>query len=189
MKSNKSFFIVLGLMITGIFARLIPHIPNFTPTESIAIFGAAYLGYRYLALLLPIGLIYTSDFILNNTIARPFFPNAEGIIWYDHYMLFTAIAIVSIVLLSKIMLKTINTKNVIITVITGTLIFFMMTNFGAWASAKSVYPANVNGLLMAYIAGLPFLKASLLGNLVFSGILFGSKAVIERLLFTKQVRV
>ncbi len=187
MKSNKNIFIVFVLMVVGVFARLIPHVPNFTPTESIAIFGAAYLGYRYLALLLPIGLIYFSDFIINNTIARAYFPETEGLVFYNEYMLYTAIAIIAIVLLSKWTLRSVNTKNVILTVLASTIIFFLITNFAAWASLKSVYPANINGLMMAYIAGLPFLKVSMLGNLLFSGVLFGSKTMIERILESRKV--
>lgn len=186
MKSNKSIFVVIGLMVFGVFARLIPHIPNFTPTESITIFGAAYLGYRYLSYLLPLGLIYISDLIVNNTIARMYFPDTNGLVLYSSYMMYTAIAIVTIVAFSKWMLRTINAKNVIITVLASTLIFFLLTNFSAWADPKSLYPANINGLIMAYIAGLPFLKISLVGNLVFSGVLFGSKYVFEHIFVDQQ---
>ena len=187
MKSNKSFIVVLSLMIFGVFARLIPHIPNFTPTESIAVFGAAFLGYRYLSFLLPLSLIYISDFIVNNTVARTYFPDTQGLVLYSSYMIYTTIAIVTIVLLSKSLLKTVNVKNVVLTVLTSTVVFFLLTNFAAWADPKSVYPANISGLAMAYIAGLPFVKVSLLGNLIFSGVLFGGKALIESMLRTKQI--
>ncbi len=186
MKSNKSFIVVLGLMIFGVFARLIPHIPNFTPTESIAIFGSAFLGYRYMSFLLPLGLIFIADFIINNTIARSFFPDTQGLVLFSSYMIYTAIAIVAIVLLSKTMLKTINVKNVVLTVLASTVIFFLLTNFAAWADPKSLYPANASGLIASYIAGLPFVKVSLLGNLIFSGVLFGGKALIESMLESKQ---
>lgn len=186
MSSNKNWIVVVGLMVFGVFARLIPHIPNFTPTESIAIFGAAYLGFRYLSYLLPLSLIFISDFVINNTIARPFFPEKSGIIWFDSYMIYTALAIVSIVFISKLMLRKVNFKNVLATVISGTIIFYLFTNFAAWAMPASIYPSHPGGLMMAYIAGLPFLKISLLGNLVFSGIMFGSMYLIEQKLANKQ---
>lgn len=187
MKSNKNIFIVFILMAVGVLARLIPHVPNFTPTESIAIFGAAYLGYRYLALLLPLVLIYVSDFFINNTIARSFFPETEGLVFFNEYMLYTASAIILIVMLSKWSLKNVNTKNVIFTVFASTILYYLVTNFSSWAITNSIYPSNMSGLIMAYVAGLPFLKVSILGNLLFSGFMFGGKAIIERIIESRQV--
>lgn len=44
--------------------------------------------------------------------------------------------------------------------------FYIWTNFGVWALDQwGMYPKTVAGLLGAYIMGLPFLKANLLGNI------------------------
>lgn len=166
-------------MIAGAFARLIPHVPNFTPTESLAIFGGAYLGYKYLSYILPTIMIYASDLVINNTLARSFYPDVQGIVWWDNYMFYTIGAVVAIVFISRLLLKKINTKNVIITVLVSSILFFLVTNFAAWATVKSLYPANFSGLMMSYAAGIPFYKVSLFGNLIFSGVLFGSMALIN----------
>jgi hypothetical protein len=47
----------------------------------------------------------------------------------------------------------------------GSLWFFAWTNFGVWLM-DGMYPTTLDGLLASYVAGLPFLRTMLLGNLV-----------------------
>ena len=47
----------------------------------------------------------------------------------------------------------------------GSLWFFAWTNFGVWLM-DGMYPATLDGLVASYVAGLPFLRTMLLGNLV-----------------------
>jgi hypothetical protein len=55
--------------------------------------------------------------------------------------------------------------------ILASLLFFIITNFGAWLH-HDMYPQNIVGLLQSYIAGLPFLRNSLIANLIFSYLVF-----------------
>lgn len=189
MNANSKYFPVIIMMLIGALARLIPHVPNFTPTESIAIFGATYLGRNYLTVLIPLVVLYLTDFIINNTVARSFFPSHDGIVWFDSYMIFNVIAIVSIILISSQLLKKINVFNVLMSVVSASVIFFIITNFGSWASEKSIYPSDFSGLMMSYAAGLPFFKTSLFGNLIFTTILFGSYEIIQNLTARKAQQI
>lgn len=189
MNANNKFIPVVMLMVIGAFARLIPHVPNFTPTESIAIFGAAYLGRKYLMFVVPLVVLYLSDFIINNTIARSFFTEQDGIVWLDQYMIYNTIAILLMVLLSSQLLKKVTAINVLLSVVSASVIFFMITNFGSWASEKSIYPSDFNGLMMSYTAGLPFFRSTLMGNVIFSTILFGSYALIQNLVARKATQI
>ena len=63
----------------------------------------------------------------------------------------------------------------------SSVLFFMITNFGAWLTS-GLYPMTADGLLQAYIAGIPFFQNSLLGNLVFAALLFGGFAALQRTL-------
>ena len=49
--------------------------------------------------------------------------------------------------------------------VVGSLWFFAWTNFGVWL-LDGMYPSTLDGLLASYVAGLPFLRTMLLGNLV-----------------------
>ena len=60
----------------------------------------------------------------------------------------------------------------VLMVLAGGLAYFALTNFSVWLRGH-LYPPTTEGLIACYTAALPFLKNLLLGNLVFSAVLFG----------------
>ena len=68
------------------------------------------------------------------------------------------------------------------TVIGGTLaasvLFFCLTNFAVWMQG-GLYPLTFEGLIACYVAAIPFFGNTLLGNFVFSGLLFGGWAMAQ----------
>jgi hypothetical protein len=182
MKQNNNNLGIILLIAAGAFARFIPHIPNFTPVEGLTIFGAAYLSRNYMAVLFPFIFIYMTDFIINNTIARAYFPEVNGIVWFSQYMIFNFLAILAIVFASRAILKVANARNVAISSILSSLIFYLVTNFGVWINPTSIFSKDFSGLMQTYIAGLPFLRTSIISTLFFSMILFGSYYLIGLIL-------
>ena len=61
----------------------------------------------------------------------------------------------------------------------GSLLFFLVTNFGAWL-ASPLYPQNAAGLSAALVAGIPFFQNTVAGTLVYSTLLFGSFALLRQ---------
>ena len=61
----------------------------------------------------------------------------------------------------------------------GSLWFFAWTNFGVWLM-DGLYPATLDGLIASYVAGLPFLRTMLLGNLVFVPLVAVVASLVER---------
>lgn len=60
--------------------------------------------------------------------------------------------------------------------------FFLWTNAGVWFFARGVYyPAGLDGLMASYVAGLPFFRTMLLGNLVLVPAYAGGVWLVERL--------
>ena len=173
MKHTNSITGFILLALVAALARLIPHIPNFTPVESLTLFSTAYILRKRWAFVLSVTLLYISDFIINNTVARSFFPDHEGLVWFSQYMIFTVVAMALIVLVSSKFLRKINVGNVILSVLIASVIFFIVTNFGSWVVEKSIYTRDLNGLMTSFAAGLPFFRSSLISNLLFSTILFG----------------
>ncbi len=49
----------------------------------------------------------------------------------------------------------------------SSMLFFVITNFGVWATS-GMYVRDANGLLNAYVLGLPFFKNSLFGDLFYT---------------------
>jgi hypothetical protein len=61
----------------------------------------------------------------------------------------------------------------------GILIFFLVSNFGVWA-VSGMYGKSIFDLLMCYVAGLPFLGNTIVGDLFFSAVMFGSYEWVMR---------
>ncbi len=58
-------------------------------------------------------------------------------------------------------------------------VFFVLTNGAVWAMG-AWYPRTSDGLLACYMAGLPFYRATLLGDLFFTGVSVGGYCLVEQ---------
>lgn len=63
--------------------------------------------------------------------------------------------------------------NVILASFISASVFYLITNFAFFYPA-TMYPRNIEGILASYTAALPFFRNMLVGNLVYSAVLFGS---------------
>jgi hypothetical protein len=176
---SRKNLLASGLLLIAVVSRVIPHIPNFTPVESIALFSGVYIASRKMSFLLPIIGIYVADLILNNTIYRSFYPEDSAFIWISGYMLWTFIAMAGIIVFGKILKTRLKPLNVVGFSVAGSLLFFIVSNFGVWLGSVT-YPKNITGLIECYTMAIPFFRNSLLSNLVFTAVLFGSMEWILR---------
>lgn len=172
MLKRNQYLLFAGLFLVGIISRLAPHIPNVTSIAAISLFAGAILGSRYLAIVIPVAMMFASDLIINNTISRAFFPHIEGFVIFDSYMIWVYLGIILTVFIGGKFLKNRNAGKLLAGSIGATLVFWILSNIGAWL-AMDLYPKNSAGLLACYGAAVPFLRNSLLGDLVFAFILFG----------------
>jgi len=83
-----------------------------------------------------------------------------------------------IVILGITLLKKITLPRVIGGALGGSLIFFVISNFGVWL-ASPLYPNTLEGLMMCYTAAIPFFHYTIAGNLVYCGVLFGGYEYIK----------
>ena len=158
------------LLAFGIGSRLLAHAPNFTPIISLALFSGVYLPRRY-ALWLPLVLMILSDLMieLHDTI---FFT------WG------------SVLLITAIGLWVKNHKNfgtILGANVVAAILFFLITNFGAWLS---LYPHTMEGLKNCYVLAIPFFRNTFFSTMLYSVILFGSFEFIAlRVKKTRWARV
>lgn len=167
--------LTIGAMLT----RILPHPPNVTPMTAICIFSGMALGFRLLTFLLPLFVLYASDFLINNTIGRAWITDTSEIIWWTDFMNWTYGSYILIILISAFVLKKATSRSIIVTAFGSGLLFFLLTNFSSWVG-YSFYPKSFSGLLLCYEAGLPFLRFSIIGDIVFALILFWSYKAITR---------
>lgn len=164
-------FSVISLMIVlAAFSRLIPHPPNFAPIGAMALFGAAYFSQRYLAFAIPIISMWLSDLVLNNVVYGQYF---DHFVWFYQGFYWTYGAFIIIGVVGFFMLKKVQLKSVVLASLLAAALFFVISNFGVWATG-TMYPNTLSGLITCYAAGLPFFKNTIMGDLVYTGVLFGA---------------
>jgi len=155
------FMLALIIIVLGILSRLVVHTPNFSPVLSLAFLAGMYLKGRQ-AVLLPLALMVISDFIIG------FYP----------LMVLTWASIVLISVLG-LWLKEKKSLGVVLGgSLASALIFFIVSNFGAWLT---LYPHTIDGLRQCYILAIPFFRSSLMSTLVFSVVFYaGYTWVLKR---------
>lgn len=70
--------------------------------------------------------------------------------------------------------------------LSASVIFFLVSNFGAWLEQAYPYGYSLAGLLDCYAAAIPFYRGTLAGDLVFTAGLFGAHAVLSRAYFPAE---
>ncbi len=173
-KSNQKFGIISFMIILAAMSRLLPHPPNFTALGALCLFGAAYYSRNWLALAVPVLAFWLSDLVLNNVVYAEYY---EGFTLFTGTFAWSALAIAVMVLFGRTIMQKVSAKSVLGGTLGVSLIFFVISNFGSWASG-AIYPMNGAGLLACYTAAIPFFLNSLLGNLLFSAVMFGSYELI-----------
>lgn len=164
-------FGILSLMVLFVaLSRLIPHPPNFTPLGAMALFGAAYFSKKHIALLIPILSLWLSDLVINNVLYAQYF---DGFVFFYQGFYWTYLAFVLIGLVGFFVLKKTKLKNILVASLSASILFYLVSNFGVWASG-TMYPKDFSGLLTCYSAAIPFFRNTLMGDLVYCGVLFGS---------------
>lgn len=163
---NKARLLAL---ITAIFVaaamRLVPHPPNFSPIAAMALFSGAYLPKRALAFIAPFAALLLSDAVLG------FYAGMNFV-----YFSFALTVLIGWAIASR------KTPLVIgAAAIASSMLFFVLTNFGMWLFS-GFYPLTGAGLVACYVAAIPFFQNTLAGDLVFTALIFGGFALVERML-------
>lgn len=169
-----------GLTLVGglltILLRIVPHPANLSPIGAMGIFGGARLR-SWQAYLLPLVIMAATDMCL--WALHGF--DADYSLWhfsrpfvYGSFMLY--------VLIGRTLVNTNSPLRIGGASLLGSVQFFFITNFQAWLELPDLYSRDSAGLMQCYIAGLPFAVRTVLGDLVFSALLFG----VHELATTRQ---
>jgi len=180
--NSKHFLLAVTLIAAAAIYRIIPHPANVAPITAIALFGGAYIAKKYLVFLVPFLALFISDMVLNNTVLRSYYPEVEGIVWWSSYMTGTFLAFGLIILFGLSFLKKVSTLRVISVSLLSSLTFFLITNGFTWF-ASPMYPQSFAGLVSCIGAGIPFFRPTILGDLVFTGVLFGAMELFRSKVF------
>ena len=162
MQMNTKLMTLVSIIFALAVFRLLPHLPNVSPVAAMALFGGAYFADKRMALIVPFVALLLTDFILG----------------LHNSMLFVYAGFALTVGIGMWLQHRVTATNTVLAVLLSSVAFFLISNFGTWLMG-GLYARTAEGLLQAYIAGLPFLQNSLLGNLVFTAIIFGGYELLK----------
>ena len=151
----------LWLILTGFFlillilSRLLVEIPNFTPTISLVIFASLFIRNNYAMMVIIVCSQLISDYFLG----------------FYQSMFFVYISYILISICSLYFLKKINYLPILLTSISAPVLFYIVTNFGVWFT-MDLYAPSLHGLIDSYVAGIPFLKSSVLSTIIYSSTIY-----------------
>ncbi len=174
--SQSKMGIVALIILSAALCRLLSPFANVTPIGAMALFGGVYCANRWQSIALPLASLWISDLILNNVVYKAYFPTFT---LFSMGSIFVYASVAATAVLAWFLLKKVNTKNVILASVAGSVLFFVVTNFGVWAMG-TMYPKNTAGVMACYTAAIPFFRNSLMGDLLWSGVLFGGFAFAQR---------
>lgn len=157
------YLFTFSLILLAALSRLLPHLPNFTPIAALALFGGVYLDKKH-TFIVPLAALLISDYLLG-------FHN--GMMWV--YGSFAAIGLLGLWLRNHQGVTT-----TIGTTLLGSVLFFVVTNFGVWISSHSTYPPTFSGLIECYVAAIPFFRNSLFGDFTYVTAMFGTYELTKK---------
>ena len=151
------------LIFTAVLLRFLPHEPNFTPIAALALFGGTYLNKKY-ALVLPIAAMVVSDIFIG----------------FDSWQ--SRLVVYGCFLIAGLIGFWIRRHKSFVAVAGGTLassvIFYLVTNL-VFLYPPTMYAHTWVGQIASYINALPFFRGTLLGDLFYVGVMFGTYELVK----------
>ncbi len=154
--NNHRLIVLLILILAVVALRFLPQPPNFTPVAALALFAGVFFRDRKWAIIAPLAVLLLSDLFLG----------------FHDTILYVYGSFILMVFIGRSLQNRLSAGYIAGAGITGSMLFFVITNFGVWMSG-SMYPKTWDGLAAAYIAAIPFLHYMIISTLLYSAVLFG----------------
>lgn len=145
-------------------ARLLPHIPGIMPVAASALFAGRMLRRPLLAFVVPLVAMALSGIVL------------AGDDWRITLVVYAAITLPAFVGMKTKLWS--GAAPVVAGMLGCSLFFFVASNFAVW-TFSGMYPLTWQGLTECYVAGLPFLDRTVIGDLFWTTVLFGGAWFVQ----------
>ena len=154
---------IVLMVLAAAFSRLIPHPWNFTAIGAMALFGGAYVPSKRLSLIVPLAALFLSDLVLG----------------FHSTMLFVYVPFIAMTVYAWTLRDNKNMVRLATAALFTSSVFFLVSNFGVWAT-QGMYAMTWQGLINCYVAAIPFFDNQIMGDLFFTGALFGVAEVLKK---------
>lgn len=158
--------------------RLFPHPYNFTPIGAMALFAGAYIGNKKWAIALPLLALLFTDIVLQ----------ISYMMGYSSYPAFYGLmpVVYGCLALTTVIGFGLARRNDALWVLgaglTSSLLFFVFTNFAVWLVHM---PKTWAAFVQCYTQAIPFFRHSLIGDLSYTVLFFGSYALARRYIISR----
>lgn len=140
---------IIGLFFISVLIRWLPHPPNLTSIGAISILSGRYFSSLWGKLGFPLLTMVVSDSLLGFSLITPFvYLSVVMISLFSHWRKSVSVG----------------------TVLGSSMIFFLLSNLGVFILGG--YGYSWEGLLLCYTMAIPFFWNTLIGDLLWTGILY-----------------
>ncbi|MFY0600174.1 MAG: hypothetical protein JXR03_10925 [Cyclobacteriaceae bacterium] len=165
------------LIAVAVCSRTIFHVPNFAALAGVGLFSGFYFRSQ-MAYVIPLLAVLISDFFIG------FYDLGSMAFVYAAWMLPVLIGKwkLSMPALNKYISSflVIGAKAVL-----ASLSFYVVSNLGVWLFS-GMYSLSLSGLIECYVMAVPFFRATILGDILFSGVLFGTYYLVETISLSRK---
>lgn len=160
---KSQLWTIVALIVVVAAMRLLPHPMNVTPIGALGLFAGAMLPHR-MAWLVPVAALLVSDMI-SGFYALP----AMVLVYLGFYCSAT---------IGRVWLARQRSPGRLVgAVLASATVFFVISNLSAWLM---YYPRTLEGFVQCYLSAIPFFGRSLLGDALYTTLLFGSYEFVRR---------
>ena len=175
-KLNLQTGVLSIIILLAAFTRIMPHPPNFSPMAAIGLFGAAHFAKKWQAFFIPLIGIWVSDLVINNYV---YSSSSSNFVWFYSGFYWQYISYILIIFTGLFIFnRGISLTKTAGGMISSSGIFFLVSNFGVWAGG-TMYPKNFGGLITCYAAGVPFIHNTIISDVLFTTVLFGTYYLLQ----------
>jgi len=175
-KLNLQTGVLSIIILLAAFTRIMPHPPNFSPMAAIGLFGAAHFAKKWQAFFIPLIGIWVSDLVINNYV---YSSSSSNFVWFYSGFYWQYISYILIIFAGLFIFnRGISLTKTFGGMISSSGIFFFVSNFGVWAGGI-MYPKNFGGLITCYAAGVPFIHNTIISDVLFTTVLFGTYYLLQ----------
>lgn len=149
-------------------------IAQFSPVGAMAMFGGAFFNRTWKALLFPIGMLFLSDIIMQQTVHSGYTTGFMYAGWAWVY-----VAFLLMVVAARLIMKNITPGRFLISVLAVVLIHWIVADIGTWLES-GLYAKNPAGFIECLTLAIPFELRFLAGTFGYGVVLFGGFALIRQ---------
>jgi hypothetical protein len=166
LNSGFTYLVILAVLIAlGVAGRLLPHPPNFTPMAAIALFAGFIFMKKYMAVVAVVAVMLLTDYFAFGYLSPDWFASKSMMVVY--------LALLFPIVFRGFLQKKLGVLRIAGTALASSTVFFVATNFAVWVFSP-MYEKTWAGLVLCYTMAIPFFQNTIAGDMMWSGIVFGS---------------